>query len=236
LLAAAAVFGSLAAVAVRREWRRAMADRYGHALLSYAVVAACSLGSATLIYPLARYLIVPGALLLTAGALAATVIVPRSAPRPWGHRIGAALICLAAVPRPFALPSEYEVAGSSFKGRIEVTRTITDTVRFIRSLGLPAPVHVLALTDGIGEMLGPGFEEVKVWQKGEQALETYMRDRHVDAIVALQAGRDSFTFDDAYWKLIYDTPQEAGFRRLAVPGQDSVGVYVRSELLPADRP
>jgi hypothetical protein len=80
-------------------------------------------------------------------------------------------------------------------------------------------------------MLGPGFQEIKVWQKGEQPLEAYMRDRHVDVIVTLKAGQSSFLFDDAYWSLVQNTPDAAGYTRLSVPDQEEVRVYVRSELM-----
>jgi hypothetical protein len=96
---------------------------------------------------------------------------------------------------------------------------------------LPAPVHVLTLNDGIGEMLGAGFQEIKVWQRGPQALEAYIRDKHVDVIVTLEPGQESFLVDDPYWKVIQFTPEEAGFTPRAVPGNESVRVWVRSELV-----
>ena len=239
LLSSAAVFGALIVVSARRDWRRRMVEAHGDTLLAYAAVAACSIGSATLIYPLARYLIFPGTILVMAAALAASVFLPARSLSPgdrgrgprWRGRLAAALVCLAAVPKPFVLPSAYEVAGSPFKGRIEVARTVTDTVTFIRSLGLPQPVHVLTLTDGIGELLGPGFEEIKVWQKGDQSLETYVNDRHVDLIVTLEAGQQSFRLDDPYWTLILNTPELAGYRRLSVPHHEVPRVYVRGDLL-----
>jgi len=148
----------------------------------------------------------------------------------------AALVCLAAVPRPFVLPSAYEVDGSPFKGRIVVARTVSDTVEFVRLLKLPAPVHVLTVTDGIGELLGPGFKEIKAWQRGDQSLEQYIRDQGIDAIVTLEPGRVSFAVQDPFWELIQTNPAAAGFTVLPVPNQEHARVYVRSHFLEQPAP
>jgi hypothetical protein len=229
LLVSVAALASLILVASRAELRRQMVDRYGHAFFPCAILATFSLGSAIAIFPLARYLVIPGVLLLLAATLAATVIVPGGSVVSWRTRGVAALLCLVAIPRPFVLPSAYVVPGSPFKGRITVTRPITDTIVFIRSLGLSAPVQVLTFTDGIGEMLGTGFHELKVWQKGAQPLDAYIRDNHVDVIVSLEPGQDSFFGKDPYWAIIQSSPDAAGFTRLAIPNQDAVRVYMRSD-------
>jgi len=233
LLVSAAVFGSLVLVVVRPRLRRAMADRYGHVLLPYAALAMCSLVAATVIYPCTYYLIIPGVLLTLAAALAATLIFPVGSDFSGRARVGAVLACLAAIPKPFVLPSAYVVADSPFIARIAVARTITDTMGLIRSLGLPPPVHVLTFSDGIGAMLGAGFHEVKVWEKGDQPLEPFLRDNHVDVIVNLEAGRDSFAIGDPYWRLIQMRPEAAGFTRVSVPNHEDVRVYVRADLTEA---
>jgi len=231
-LVSAIVFGSLILVAARPGLRRALVGRYGHVLVPYTVVAAFAVAAATAIFPLSHYLVIPGVFLVLAATLAATLLVPTSPARySWRARTLAALACLVAVPRPFVLPSAYVVPGSNFKGRIEVTRTITDTIAFIRSLELPAPVQVLTLTDGIGELLGRGFHEVKMWQKGAQPLDAYIRDNHIDMIVSLEPGRQSFSFDDPYWNLVQTTPDAAGFTRFTIPNHETVHVYVRTERL-----
>ena len=86
-------------------------------------------------------------LLIFGAALAGALIVPPRADDPRRVRLLGALACLIAVPRPFVLPTAYEVPGSPFKARLVVERTIVDTVAFIRSLALPPPVQVLTLTD-----------------------------------------------------------------------------------------
>jgi hypothetical protein len=231
LIAAAVVFASLLLVAIRTPLRRSMLERYEQVLLPYALVTVFSLASATLIFPRSHYLSIPAVLAMLTGSLATTVILADPPSFSWRRRTLAALVCLAAVPKPFALPSAYVVAGAPFKGRLAITRPVTDTIDFIRSLHLPAPVHVLTLNDGIGEMLGAGFQEIKVWQRGPQALEAYIRDKHVDVIVTLEPGQESFLVDDPYWKVIQFTPEEAGFTPRAVPGNESVRVWVRSELV-----
>ena len=232
LLLSAAALGGLLLVALRRPWRRQLAERYRHLLLPYVALTACSLGAATLIFPIAHYLVVPAVLLAIAGALAASVIIPGPRSAGWPLRSVAVLACLAAVPRPFVLPSAYVVAGSPFKAGIVATRRITETIELVRGLGLPAPVRVLTLTDGFGDMLGPGFQEVKIWQKDpQQPLADYIRDQHIDVIVSLEAGNSSFFFAaDPHWKVIQTTPEAAGFTRLPVPGQETVRVYLRSDL------
>jgi hypothetical protein len=231
LLLSAAAFGSLVWVSGRRELRRHLCQRNGHVLLSYAVVAVFCLGSAVVIFPAAHYLMIPGALLIVAASVAAAAIIPRSVEGSWRWQLGGALLCLIAMPKPFVLPSDYAVPGSSFVGRISVARRVVDTVQLVRSLNLPAPVQVLTTTDGIGEMLGEGFREIKVWQKGPQPLPAFMHDNDVGVIVNLEGGRDSFTVDDPYWRLIHDHPGEAGFVLAPVPHHENVGVDVRADLI-----
>jgi hypothetical protein len=230
----AAVFGSLILVAARPGLRRQMLDGYGHVLFPYVALATFPLAAAVVIFPLPSYLVIPAVLLMLAGALAAALLIPAAPVWSWRLRGLAVLVCLAAVPRPFVLPSAYLVPGAPFKGRLIVTRTVVDTIAFIRSLKLSAPVHVLTLSDGIGEMLGPGFQEVKIWQKGTQPLEAYMRDNNVGVIINLEGGRDSFAVDDPYWKLVQINPEAAGFRRLTVPNHEKVGVFVRADLRPGE--
>ncbi|MCK6556817.1 hypothetical protein L6Q96_19905 [Candidatus Binatia bacterium] len=232
VLVSVAALGVILAAVARRGWRRAFVTRYGESLFEYAAVGAWCLASAVVVFPLAYYLVIPGVLLLAAGALAATVVFPARARLSWGVRVVAVSLCLAAVPTPFVLPSAYEVRGSPFMGEIAVRRRLTDTVRFIRALELAGPVQVLTLTDGVGEMLGSGFNEVKVWQKGNEPLAAYMRDRDIGVVVNLEGGRDSFRVNDPYWRRFQDDPEAAGFALLAVPGHETVAVYVRRDLMP----
>ena len=94
-------------------------------------------------------------------------------------------------------------------------------VRSGRGAGRLKLLRPLALRDGIGEMLGRGFHEVKVWE----------RDDRIDLLGAAQrpgrAGRQSFAVDDPYWGVIETTPEAAGFRSVPVPDHDDVRVYVR---------
>ena len=84
-------------------------------------------------------------------------------------------------------------------------------------------------------MLGDGFVEVKLWQKGEEPLEAFMREHDVGMIVNLQGGRESFAAADPYWARIQADPDEGGFTRVTVSEHDRVGVYVRKDLLhPSD--
>lgn len=232
--ASAVVFGALLIVAVRPLARRDMARRYGHLLVPYALIAASCLGSAVLVFPLARYLLIPAILLMIGGALAVAHLVPVAAPWSWRGRVAASAVCLIAVPRPFVLPSAYRTEEPRFRGRITVTRPLLETLALIRSLRLAPPVRVLTFTDGVGEMLGPGFLEVKVWQKGAQSLEEYVRDQRIDVIVTLETGRDSFLVDDPYWARLRAAPGEAGFVLLPAPSADPApAVYVRADRLAA---
>src|SRR5581483_8054705 len=100
-----------------------------------------------------------------------------------------------------------------------------------RGLYLPVPVHVLTATDGIGALLGSGFDEVRLWQKGNTPLDAYMRARDVGLVINLEGGRDSFRVDDPAWGRFQLSPEEAGFTRLSVPRHEAIGVYVRDDLL-----
>src|SRR5690606_12451307 len=75
VVVSAIVCGSLVLVAIRPTLRREMVQRYGALLSLYVVVSAWSLGSAVVIFPMARYLIVPAALLMVSGILALTLVL-----------------------------------------------------------------------------------------------------------------------------------------------------------------
>jgi hypothetical protein len=90
----------------------------------------------------------------------------------------------------------------------------------------------MTTTDGLGEMLGAGFREVKIWQRGERPLQEFMRENDVGVIINLEGGRESFAINDPYWGLIHVQPQEAGFVRVPVPNHETVQVYVRTDLMP----
>ena len=227
-LLAALAYGALAAVALDGERRRLLLARHGDLLLCYVVVSAFCLAAATVVYPRPHYLAVPAVLALLAGALAAALLVPEPRARPWPTRLLAAAVCLAIVPRPFLLPSAYAVPGAPFTARVDVTRPVADTLATVRALALPPPVRVLTLTDGLGELLGAGYEEVKMWRKGPRPLRDYLRERHVDVIVAMQLEHDSFVVDDPLWTVIQTTPEAEGFVRVPVPGHEGVGVFVRA--------
>jgi hypothetical protein len=110
-------------------------------------------------------------------------------------------------------------------------RRVADTVAFIRTLELSLPVQVLTTTDGIGALLGGGFNEVKLWQKGAQPLDAYMRAHDVGLVINLEGGRQSFGVDDPLWSTFQSRPEGAGFTRVAVPNHDVVAVFVRGDLL-----
>src|SRR4029450_13094961 len=108
----------------------------------------------------------------------------------------------AAIPTQFVLPTQYFAPRKTPIANLGLTRDVTDTVQLIRALDFPKPAHVLTFTDGVGELLGDGFLEVKIWQRGEKPLKTYVEDEHVDVIVTLEPGRQSFVVDDPYWETI----------------------------------
>ena len=65
-------------------------------------------------------------------------------------------------------------------------------VRSGRGAGRLKLLRPLALRDGIGEMLGRGFHEVKVWERADRPLADYIRDEHVDVVITFDPGRQSF--------------------------------------------
>jgi hypothetical protein len=224
-------FGVLLYAARNRNARRRMRDLYGPTLLSYATIAAFSFASAVLIYPVAHYLMIPGVLSISTAALAAAASLPPPSMDSWRLRMGAALLCLAAIPKPFVLPSAHRPAGGRFASEISVRRRVLDTIDHIRSLRLATPVQVLTTTDGIGEMLGRGFREIKMWRKGAQPLADYMRDHDVGVIVNLEGGQNSFVVDDRDWTVLQNTPDVFGYARSPVPGHEGIRVFVRSDLM-----
>jgi len=231
ILAALAILGSLPLVAIRPDLRARLVERHGDSLAQYGVLALFPMASAILIFPLPNYLLLPSVLALLVAALAATVFLPSLPAFSWRTAVSACLLCLIAVPRPFVLPSAYSVPGSPFQATITTARPTTDLILFIRSLPLPRPLQVLTVSDGIGDMLGPGFREIKMWQKGEQPLADYLRTNDVGLIVKLGEGEDTFNVNDPYWGKILTTPEETGFTRMPMPSYDKVRVYARTDLL-----
>jgi len=49
------------------------------------------------------------------------------------------------------------------------------------------------------------------------------RANDVGLVINLGGGRTSFGFDDPYWAQFQLRPEEAGFVRLSVPGQEAIG-------------
>lgn len=231
VLAACVTFGSLAFVSRQSHLRRRLLARWGDLLVVYLLLAVFPLAAAAVIFPVTHYLIIPAALLMIAGAVAASLIVPAGGRTTWRRCAVAAVICLAVTPRPFVLPSAYETRSAPFKGRISVKRPIAETIEVIRSWQLPQPVRVLTFTDGIGELLGSGFEEIKVWQKGAQPLEEYIRDHRIDVIVTREAGRESFMVDDPFWERVQTSPRSVGFARVAGGDDETVRIWVRADLV-----
>ncbi|HYD49224.1 MAG TPA: hypothetical protein VEB21_12785 [Terriglobales bacterium] len=179
----------------------------------HALVACCSVAAAVVIHPSAHYLIFLAVTLLVAAAAAAARWLPPLPSSPlaaWA----AALACLLLVPRPFTAAP----AGA---------RKVTDTVHFVRSLNLAAPVRVLTANDGLANLLGEGFEEVRLWQKGSQPLSDYLHEQDIALVVALELQHQSFAVGDPSWTWFQNAPETAGYGRLAVPGHPRVGVFVR---------
>ena len=210
----------IAAVLAVRRYRAEMGARYGQSLLVFCALAVSPLAASALIYPSPHYLVLPGLIVILAVALACSLLLPAGRPTSARGYLLFALCSLWFVPRPHGAPV------------ILGTRPVTDTVTHIRSLGLRPPVHVLSMTDGIGELLGDGFEEIKVWGRNDQPLEEYIKAEHVDVIVTMERGRYSFVVDDPYWQTIQLTPADAGFRLSSSMPDESARVWVRSPPLP----
>jgi hypothetical protein len=220
LLVAFSCFAAIGLVLAYRRYRRQLVVQFGDSAFALCVVVLPLLAASTLIYPSPHYLLLPGLAVMLAAAVAFSLLLPGGAPKPAWSRLLIAACCLAVVPRP------YDLAGAG------EARPVTDTVEHIRSLGLQPPVHVLSMTDGIGELLGEGFEEIKVWRRKELSLRDYIREEHVDVIVTMERGRYSFVIDDPYWQTIQLTPEVAGFMLSSASANESARVWVRSELMP----
>lgn len=209
--------------------RRASVACAGRILPVLAAISVFSLGSAVFVFPERHYLVVPVALVLPLLAAIASANLPSR--RIVDRRIAAvaALAAVAAVPSPFLLPETFGDPGGAGEGRIAVVRPVTDTVRAIRALGLEPPVHVLTFTDGIGELLGEGFTEVKIWRSAGRSLRDYIADERVDVIVTMERGRKSFLVDDPYWMQIQTDPQSTGFLSVPTSDDNPARIWVRSD-------
>jgi hypothetical protein len=221
----------IAAVAARRELREKALQRYRHVLFVFLALAIFPIGGGTLIYPSVHYLIVPALCLFLIGVLAISLLLPHVRGGSLGWRGLIVVLTLAAIPTPFVLPTEYFDPGKAPVGSLGLTRNVTDAVELIRSLELAEPVHVLTFTDGIGELLGAGFHEVKIWRRGERPLKEYLADEHIDVIVTMEPGQRSFLVDDPYWETIQIEPAAAGFAPVTTPSGAAVArIWVRADL------
>lgn len=214
-------------VCANRQRRRLFVERYGHLVVPFVGVAAFSLGAAAVIFPKPHYMVIPGVFWLITGALAASVVLPPWRPSSRRTAVTLAVLGVAAVPTPFSVV-RIEKGPTGIGTEVRVVRPVTDTVHQIRSLGLAPPVHVLTFTDGFGALLGEGFEEIKIWRKGDRSLEDYIREKHVDAIVTMERGRNSFLTNDPLWTTIETQPEKAGFTRLPTADPWMVRVYLRN--------
>lgn len=231
LAVAAAAFGCIIRVAASRELRRDTWQRYRQIFLILPVLTIFPIAGATLVYPRTHYLLVPSVCIILVGTLAVSILLPPMQVRSPFRRALIALLAVTAIPTPFVLPTDHLAAGIAPVGNLAVTRTVTDTVELIRSLDLPEPVHVLTFTDGIGELLGDGFHEVKIWRRGERPLKSYLEDEHVDVIVTTEQGRRSFLVDDPYWETIQLDPATTGFAPVATASDTVARIWVRAGLL-----
>lgn len=223
-----AMFAAIVAVAIRPPLRSEALQRYRHVLVVFAVASLFPIAGATVVYPSTHYLLIPAVCLVLVGVLAASLLIPEPQVDSLPRRVLVALIAVAAVPTPFALPTAHLSTGLAPVGTLAVRRTVTDTVETIRGLDLPKPVHVLTFTDGIGELLGDGFHEVKIWRRGEQPLKAYLEDEHVDVIVTTERGRQSFLVDDPYWETIQLDPAATGFAPVATASGSVARIWVRA--------
>lgn len=236
LVVAAASLACVVTVLARRDLRAAAARHYGDTGIVFCALAIFPLGGAAVVYPNIHYLIVPAACLLLVAVFAIAIRSPApSVTSPW-RRAAIALACLAAVPTPFVLPTEYFTGRRAPLAKLATTRDVTDAIQRIRALDLPRPTHVLTFNDGLGELLGTGFEEIKIWRRGTKPLKTLLADEHIDVIVTLDPGRYSFRVDDPYWETIQLAPETTGFAPLGGPEGARARIWVRAEAGAAPRP
>ncbi len=236
LALSAASLACVAMVSIRRELRAVAVRQYGHAGIVFLALAVFPLGGAAVVYPNIHYLIVPAACVLLVTVFALAILVPApSIASPW-HRAAVALACLLAVPTPFVLPTEHFSGRRAPLAELTPTHAVTDAIRRIRALDLPRPTHVLTFNDGLGELLGDGFEERKIWQRGATPLKTYLEDQHIDVIVTLDPGRYSFRVDDPYWETIQLEPTATGFAPVAAPEGARARIWVRAAASGAPEP
>lgn len=224
----------VATVLARRELRALAWQRYRHVGLVFLAMAAFPIGGAAVVYPNIHYLIVPAACILLASVLASALLLPDAGATTAWQRGLVAVACLAAVPTPFVLPTEHVAGQRAPIAALAPTRHVTDAILRIRALDLPPPVHVLSLNDGLGELLGTGYEEIKIWRRGATPLATYIDDAHVDVIVTLDPGRYSFRVDDPYWETIQLEPAATGFAPIPMPEGARARIWVRTD--PRARP
>jgi hypothetical protein len=223
-------------VLVRRELRQVMLQRYRHVCAPFLALTAFPIAGAAVVYPSMHYLIIPAACLLLAVAFSMAIVLPDPSVTSPLRRGMIAVLCLAAIPTPFVLPSQYFASKKAPIASLRLTRDVTDAVHLIRALDLPKPAHVLTFNDGIGELLGAGFEEVKIWRRGEKPLKTYVEDEHVDVIVTLEPGWQSFVVDDPYWETIQVDPAATGFAPVATPHAAAARIWIRADLLKPPTP
>lgn len=222
-----AVFQLLAWVALGvAGWRRALARHRDLAVVTAALLFS-GMVSAGVVYPSPHYLMPTACLFVMWSALALTELWP--ARRATDGRVWAlsALVALALVPRPFEARAARVIPGSPLRIDAAGRRPITATVLFVRGLNLPKPTTVMTVGDGIGDLLGNGFREVRAWQRGSRSLVEYLRENDVAVIISRERGRRSFVLEDPYWEDLHLRPRDTPYERIDVPGASELTVFVR---------
>lgn len=229
LLLTAMLFGILLGVLLQAPRRQRFLAAHGDLGFVFAILGGTSLLAGVTIYPLAHYLLPATGALFLLTALALPVAVPLPRPVSGSAALLLGLGTLLLVPRPFLLPPAALAGPVPGLTVPVVARPVTDTVRFLRSLDVPRPTVVLTVQDGLGALLGEGFDEVRLWQKGATPLADYLRSERIDLVVNFDRGRDTFGIDDPAWPEFQTFPERQGFTRLPVPGHEAVRVYRRIE-------
>lgn len=181
------------------------------------------------IYPRNHYMLILGMILLV-GAMA-----------PFGHP------ARPLTPRGLLIGLTLAAAMIIFTPRAETvltfpeTKATINTIRFIASLQIAAPVQLLEAEGGYHIYLGDQFSRVAEYEKNG-GFSQFAAERRINMIVVSNALRnDSRLRDDPAWQRLLADPAAQGYAQLAIPTTERLllveqGLLTQRSLWPSPSP
>jgi hypothetical protein len=106
-----------------------------------------------------------------------------------------------------------------------------NTIKFLRSLEIKTPVHILEAQGGYGIYVGRNYNRVAEYDKNANFC-SFVHDTQIDMVVLSDGLRsDDRFFNDPEWLLFIEDPGKFGFIHLDIPHVPNRSLLVTKALL-----